>query len=344
MADCLVIRMLTAAEDVSVYAPLTAVALRPMLTCLLDPPPQQAWRPAQGDCVAWGIHNGSCAIGLLLARVEFGCDPGTDAEHGSLVVLSMAVRKPWRRLGLARKLLQQAQRWAQLYQLAELVVDVPLAQSCTPALDALTPPSQGWLASKSLLLVTIDNARSFAPLQRRMSALADRQQRRWGWRVAPLTKALLERHQQQVVDAYLPEWARAPWLDCNTQIESLAFDRSYCRVLLSSELIIGWIVCHRPAADLLRYSTVWVEPPWDRRGALFALLVNVVRDAHFAGEQHLEADQRLGVPIPKACFGVQPHNVAMHRLSVRLFQPLSSHWVETECRSLRLVQNQSAAK
>lgn len=343
MGDCVEIRLLTGAEDGYFYSPLTAAALRPLLSCLLDPPPEHAWRPAVGDCVAWGLQDGACAVGLLLARVEPTCDPGNDAGQQSLVVLSLAVRRPWRRRGFARGLLQQAQRWAQQHQLAALVFDVPLAQSCTVALDALTPPCRGWSATKGLLLVTLDDARRFAPLQRRLSALAERQQHRWGWRFAPLTEALQERLQQQVVDAALPEWARAPWIDCEAQTEPLAFDLSYCRVLLHGDVIIGWILCHRPAADLLRYSTLWVEPPWDQRGALFALLVNVVRDAHFAGQQHRAADQRLGVPIAKGCFAVQPLNAAMRRLSVRRFQPLSSHWVETERRCLRLLKSQNVS-
>lgn len=311
-------RLVSKAEAIR-YQRLTVAELRPLLVDLLSTTEQQ---PPSAGHFAWGVAEAGEPAGLLLTRLE------PTAAGLRLLVLSLAVRKPWRRRGLATQLLAAAVAWARQHGLASLAVDLPMRQPSTPALEALTSPARGWIDAPGLLLVTIAEPVRMDPLRRRIEALAQRQQQRWGLQVEPLGPKQLTQLQQRAADPALPAWARQPLTGAGAE-EPLDLD--HCQVLRAGDQVVGWLLCHRPSPALLRYSSAWVDPPWDQRGGMFVLLDAVISEAHFGAGP---AGGEQGFPIARGCFGFDLDNHAMARLSLRQFAPVASHWVETRRRAL----------
>lgn len=330
------IRLLNASDASSGFLTLTAVALRPLLHQLASPSQARDWIRGSSDCLAWGFTDGSSALGLLLARVESSTDSNDMTRPLTLVVLSLAVRRGWRRQGIAGALMDAAQNWARHHQIDAVAIDLPLDQPCTPALQAMTAPQDGWSVIDGLLLVTVAEPQRVVPLYKRLAAIAARQQARWGWHVEPLNDARLEYLRHQTAIPSLPQWAREPLIELSDASGAFLFDPEYCRLLLHDGSIIGWILCHRLTDEMLRYTAIWVEPPWDQRGALFELLVSVLRDAHFHGSLAPDSDQTQGSPFAKGCFGVQVCNEGMRRLSLRQFKAVACCWIETQRRIILL--------
>ncbi|MBM5808202.1 MAG: GNAT family N-acetyltransferase [Cyanobacteria bacterium M_surface_9_m1_291] len=320
------IRQIGSLEALQSFRGLTAAALAAALARVEAPSLHQSQAPACGAWLAWGVRRDQRPIALLVGRIESGPVDAAGALTPILTIASLAVRRAWRRQGVATQLLAHVRRWATLQNCAAMAIDVPLGQPSTEALQALTSPTAGWRDAPGQLLVTVASPQAFEPLAQRLAAMARRQQHRCAWGVEPITADHWQLLRQRAVDPDLPGWARPPLLEDSVAVVDL--DLQHCRVLRHGLDLVGWLLCHRPAPDLLRYTVAWVDPPWDRRGGMFALLADVMTSAHLAAG----AQASSGFPIARGCFGFAQDNHAMAALCRKHFRPVASHWIETQHR------------
>jgi GNAT superfamily N-acetyltransferase len=320
------IRQIDSQEALQAFRGLTAAALVHALACLEAPSPRLGQAPQAGAWLAWGVRRDQRPIALLVGRLESGQADASGEGGLTLTIASVVVSRSWRRQGVATQLLAHLRRWASLKGCHALALDVPMGLPSSAALQALTPPAAGWRNWPGQLLVTVASPQAFAPLAQRLAATAQSQQRRWGWWVELITADHWPLLRQRAVDRNLPGWARLPLLDDPAAVADL--DLQHCRVLRHGLDLVGWLLCHRPAPELLRYTVAWVDPPWDRRAGLFALLADVIPSAHLAAG----APAPCGFPIAKGCFGFAQDNHAMATLCRKHFRPVASHWIETQHR------------
>lgn len=253
----------------------------------------------------------SSAHALMAAGQTFAGLPAVLAvvkqtTHDVLEVISLAVAKPFRRLGLARQLLLWLQAQAQRLGLQSLSLSYPLGHASTAAMEHLT---RGWHHSQGLRLVHFDRAGGAALVQR-LAPLAARWQRsgrfalvRWQDMDADL-QCRLELLQQQA-----PSWAWSATADAALGQR----DALISQVLLDRDAVVGWLVAHRVGLSLFRVTQWWVKPEWRGRGLAVLLL-------HQACAESLNAQP----PYESFCFGVGAGSDEMLRICRRHLEPLAT--------------------
>lgn len=339
-------------KSVLFYYDLTVIELRPRLWQVLEPVSLEfdsSLKPRKpfvaGTVRAWGVRFENEPVGLLLCSIEFWSEPGEglsrlQSQRFALEVMSVAVRQPFRRRGLATSLLDAASVWTQQKGLSAILITMPLHQPGTSAIDRLTTSRNGWEDKPGIILATLASCLKVEPLLRRFQRIARRYQIRVGYRITPYPNELIPALKQRVEDPSLPGWAQPA--DPSTGVFGDApLDRCHSRLLWRDEKLIGWLVCHRPQQDLLRYTIGWVDAPWQRRGGLFVLLADVIEAAHFQGRPRSNtpdhgADQtQQGMPIARGCFGFKAENYLMLELCTKHFRPCCTHYIEARVRSKR---------
>ena len=112
--------------------------------------------------------------------------------------------------------------------------------------------------------------------------------------------------------------------------------QKHCRILRAENQVVGWLVSYHAGSNLLRYGRVWVDPKWQKRGGLVALIAETIESAHFSESQKsnnripLQAEYKLG------CFCFSCENVGMKNFSENHFRPVSADWVEIKKKVLVL--------
>jgi len=337
-------------KSILFYYDLTVTELRPQLWQVLEPLSLEndsllmSKKPlAAGTVRAWGVRLESEPVGLLVASIELWPGPGKglpgrEPQRLALDVMSIAVHQPFRRQGIATSLLDAASVWAQKRELAAILTTMPRHRPGTAAIERLTASKGGWEDKPGIILATLASSSKVEPLLRRFQRIAERYQIRMGYHIGSYPNELTPALKRRIEDASLPAWAQL--IDPSAGVFGDApLDRKYSRLLWQADKLIGWLVCHRPQQDLLRYTTGWVDEPWQRRGGLFVLLADVIEAAHFqarprsiaVGDDAYQIQQ--GIPIARGCFGFKAENYLMLELSEKHFRPCCTHYIETRVRS-----------
>ena len=318
---------------------LTSASLRPMLLSLVQGNSLRYCRPAAAN-FAWGVRSNSPTgepIAMLLARIQSLVIENTCTY--ALEICSLAVRKPWQGMGIARSLVNTAKQWAETQPLDQVYLVLPEHQPSTSALKCLTSPEAGWHDSPGKVIVTLSDPVKVGALLLRLEKMAKRQKQRWGWRIAQYPDELTPEIQARITAPDNPNLAR-PY-DPNIPYSIGSHSLTYSRLLMSDNKLIGWLAAHQITPELLRYNKVWVDPGWEKSGGLLAMVADVMRAAHFVEIDVQANNEKTCRPIPRGCFSFYPNHINMPRMSERHFRPIASEWVETRFRSFQL--NQAAA-
>ena len=277
------------------------------------------------ECV--GSDSGrSEPIGLLLAehvdshRQEQGSSTG-------VVVLSVVVKRAFRRQGFGRMLLSAVENWARRHAFTILRCPVPVPSSHSTPLLKLTAPDLGWSRTAGKVVVSLSIGPEVEHLLVRLERAAAYQARRSTWEIAPFPEQHTPSLQRRIQMAAEGELA-APWDPDDDDIQWVPAV-NHSRLLLENGRIIGWLITHFVSQDCLRYAKFWVDPGWEKSGAPLALLADVMRSAHFNGQDKV---------IQKGCLISHPTNPLLHHWIRKQFKPVCDRWVEIENHDLDLTK------
>ncbi len=345
-----VLEPLDGLKSILFYYDLTVTELRSQLWQVLEPPALEDDSSLMsnrllvaGTVRGWGVRLEKEPVGLLVASIKFWLEAGRglqglEPQRLALEVMSVAVRQPFRRRGIATSLIDAASVWAKKQGLAAILISVPLHRPGTAALERLTASKGGWEDKPGFILATLASSPQVEPLLRRFQRVAQRYRIRMGYDIGAYPNELTQALKQRVEDASLPAWAQP--IDPSTgTFGDAPLDLNYSRFLLQADKLVGWLVCHRPQQDLLRYTSGWVDEPWQSRGGLFVLLADVIEAAHFQVKPRSKAlgdgacQIQQGTPIARGCFGFKEDNYRMLELSEKHLRPCCTHYIETRIRS-----------
>ena len=247
------------------------------------------------ELVAVGALSGSEPVGLGLAR--------RDADGGMAEILSLFIQPPLWRGGLGTQLLAELEK--SLFQLG--CRRVCIAYNTGPSSAALecVLQKQGWQTPEAqMLLAQIgpEIARDRWVVELRVPPEFEV----FSWTdVTPADRATLESVRSSVPPALWPVESDAPIEPCNS-----------LGLRLNHE-IVGWMVTHRVAPCLVRYTALYIRAPWRSTTLSFALLAEAVR--------------RKARSLPAevlSSMAVQIDNRAMLRVAERRLRPHARLWEE----------------
>ncbi len=134
-------KLLSAAEATFDFRTLTVKALRPLLFEIKNhyPPAASAAKKTK-QLVAFGVNSPDIdkePIGFLLASIDHNTNEEDSEWESGLSILSLAVKKQWRRQGVAASLLQASIQFAKSAGLSGCSIDQPVGTNFAEALDRL---------------------------------------------------------------------------------------------------------------------------------------------------------------------------------------------------------------
>ncbi|MBK4729457.1 GNAT family N-acetyltransferase [Oxynema sp. CENA135] len=247
-------------------------------------------RSSEGDRgITYGISASIAGqlVGLILANYSH--------HQQTAEIISFLVLPQYRREGIGARLLRNLERFLAKIGCIHISVKYRTTAMTQLALESILK-NQNWQPPRSSFVLTktsIDRLKQ-APWVYRYSLpekftifpwieLSDRERKR-----------ILER--QQYPDALTP-FSNDPRLESINSL-GLRYQRE----------VIGWTITHRIASDTIRYSTMFVERPFQKFGRGFALLTESVR-------------RQIDSGIPYATAAVATENIGMLRCIERYFKP-----------------------
>ncbi|CAO3419679.1 hypothetical protein [Azospirillum endophyticum] len=300
---------MVAPEEAAALAPLTWTSYRSLLS-LADPEERRRCRPCA--VAAW---NGDQPAGLALSAVS----PGRPLEAGAQMLLSLTVARPWRRRGLALRLLAALESALPALGVRQLEVGYSSRLPGAGAFAA-TLRAAGWPEPEATRLRICGAVRDTVAVFRDRDSLMTRMRatgfRLWSWRergaeAEALAQAMIDRGEA-------PAWARP--IHWRTRLDpdlSLVIGHGTDDIAGAGGDIVGWALCvHQPDLTRWFFPVGWVRPPYDRHGWLMG--------AYAEGAERLAA--RHGddaVAVIETASG-QP---GMWRLFERRFEP-HAHWTD----------------
>ena len=296
------------------------------------PGSEQSSEDQDATFVAFGIERvgseseGAQPIGLLLAQRIDSHWQG-DASASGVLILSVAIQRSYRRQGFGRMLLKQVEDWARSNAFTVLRCPVPVPSSHATPLLKLTASDLGWTTTPGKVVVSLSIGSAVEHLLARLERAAAYQARHATWEIAPFPEQHTPSLQRRIQMAAEGELA-APWDPDDDDIQWVPAV-NHSRLLLENGRIIGWLITHFVSQDCLRYAKFWVDPGWEKSGAPLALLADVMRSAHFNGQDTV---------IPKGCLISHPTNPLLHHWIRKQFKPVCDRWVEIENHDLDLTR------
>ncbi|MBP2298272.1 GNAT family N-acetyltransferase [Azospirillum picis] len=295
--------------DAASLAPLTWASYRSLLS-LADPEERRLCRPCA--VAAW---DGDRPVGLALSAVT----PGRPLEEGEQTLLSLVVARPWRRRGLALRLLAALEDALPALGVARLGASYSSRLPAAAAFAA-TLRAAGWPEPEATRLRICGAVRDTVAVFRNRDSLLARLQadgfRLWSWRqrgveAEALARTLIDRGEA-------PAWAQP-------QHWSGTLDPDLSLVIGGADgMVAGWALCvHQPALARWFFPVGWVRPPYDRRGWLMG--------TYAAGAERV-AERHGGDAV--AVIETASEQAGMWRLFERRFQP-HAHWTDRMMASAR---------
>ena len=332
-------RLLSAAEATFDFRTLTVKALRPSLFEIRNHySPAASVAKNTTQLVAFGVNSPDIdkePIGFLLASINHNTNEEDSQWESALSILSLAVKKPWRRQAVASSLLEASIQFANSNGLTGCCIDQPTTTDFASALENLFSEEKGWRLSSESVIFTLDCSTSgIIELQKRFQLASLHQQRQWGWHVEQYPSVLTPALKSRLLDPNIPKWARP--IDLRQFPESDQVSPKHCRILRVENDVVGWLIAYHAGEDLIRYGKIWVDHLWQKRGGLVALLTDAVQAAHYPEVYSGSIDLTSSFKYKRGCCTYARENIAMRKFSEKHFRPVSAHWVEIARKTLRL--------
>lgn len=249
--------------------------------------------------LARGAH-----AGLALASVE---------ADGAAEILSVGVVEDARGRGLGTLLLQAleqllaGQRRARRFRIAW-----DSALPAAPALERILAKRGFSPPRREMQFAQIRSEMAASPWIARAVAKLPAAFRIFPWQeLSARERTALERARGEVPPALWPfEESESAPLDPHTSL-GLRFQAG------GENEIAGWMITHRVAPELVRYTSLFVRDRWRRPEITFALLAEAMRRCPAAHG-----------PAVRAALAVRAENAPMLRLLERKFRPFAAAWHE----------------
>lgn len=254
------------------------------------------------ELVAAGITFAGLPAALVVGRLS--------STRAGLVLLSLVVAEPFRRMGLATQLLHWLCAEARRLGWPSLSLSYPLGHASTGPMIRLTDSQLGWLRMPGLRLVHLDRTGGQA-LVERLEPLAAHWQRSGRFRLRRWQSLSPEQQHQLDILPTTPGWASTSQGRLDGPLGK--HDGEISQVLFDNERPVGRLIAHRVGHSLFRVSQWWVEPALQGNGVSLVLLKQAIADA-------LETQPRYRA----GCFGVAAASGAMLVLCQRYLEPLAS--------------------
>jgi len=331
-------RLLSAAEATFDFRTLTVKALRPLLFEIKNHyQSSESVAKNKKNLVAFGVNSPEKdkePIGFLLASINHNTSEEDSRWKSGLEILSLAVKKPWRKQRVATSLLHASIQFAKSAGLCGCCIDQPTTTGFASALEHLFSEKRGWCLSSESVIFTLDCSTSgIIELQKRFQLASLHQQRQWGWHVEQYPSALTPALKSRLLDPNIPKWARP--IDLSQFPESDQVLPTHCRILRVENDIVGWLIAFHAGEDLIRYGKIWVDNLWQKRGGLVALLTDAVQAAHYPESYGGSLNFTSSIKYKRGCCSFARENIAMRKFSEKNFRPVSAHWVDIATKTLR---------
>jgi ribosomal protein S18 acetylase RimI-like enzyme len=218
-------------------------------------------------------------------------------------VISLFVAPDYRQMGIASQLLQHIETGLRRLNCPQMVIMYPVSELTAQGLEPILQ-QQGWQSPKMEFLITKTTIEALKqadwvyqyPLPEKFTVFP--------W--IELTQAEHDRIcQRHTFPESLNPFSPDPRLE---PINSLG--------LRYQDEIIGWTINHRVAPDTIRYSTMFVEPKFQRMGRGFSLLTEAIK-------------RQIDSGIPYLTTAVASDNLAMLQCADRHYRPYATYLSES---------------
>jgi len=253
-------------------------------------------QPQQGELFGVSAAIEGSLVGLAIAELQADL-PESQSPPRSAELLSLFVLPECRQQGIGSKLVQHLEASLRQNGAEALRVSYQATALTQAALEPLLH-QQGWQPPESTFLLGETTGDRIAeapwlagyPLPTNFTVFP--------WQELTQVEATALRQQSY------PE-SLSPWTN-DARIEPLN-----SLGLRYEGRVIGWMLTHRVAADTIRYSTLYVMPPYQKLGRAVALLALAVK-------------RQLQSNVPSYKFAVAADNTLMQRFVHRRLQPYLS--------------------
>lgn len=218
-------------------------------------------------------------------------------------IISLLVIPQYRKQGIGSKLIQNLEKALIKMDCPQVQLNYRANESTTAALEPLLQ-HQGWQPPKTEFLITKTTIEVLKQAPWVYQYPLPSQFTVFPW--VDLTE--VERAQIQQRKAYSD--ALSPF-DSDPRLETLN-----SLGLRYQERVIGWTITHRVAADTIRYSSMFVEPSFQRMGRGFSLLAEAVQ-------------RQIDSGILYASTAVSSANTQMLRCAERHYKPYATYLSES---------------
>ena len=301
-------------------------------SCLGQDPTVEALQ--EGRVLIWGVQIRQESIGaddvkcgVLIAKII----KSLNANGENLLLLSViSIVFPAPKLSklLGPILLQHVLKFASEYGFSGVHIGCPQKGEYGTFIRSLTASVGSWITRPGKVVVRLSNIQSVGPLLTRLEKAVERKKGTAQWQIEPYDSNALS-HWQDRIAFSTDNNLGIPWdPDDHSYDWKPAFQ--YSRVLKSDNAIIGWLICHFVADDVLRYGKLWVDPGWEQSGAPLAMLCDVMRSAHFQPTSTERFGKTTGYPVSAGCFISHPPNIKLNRFAINKFKPVCDSWTELE--------------
>ena len=301
-------------------------------SCLGQDPTVEALQ--EGRVLIWGVQIRQESIGAvdvkcgaLIAKIIKTLNAnGDDSLLLSVISIIFAAPKLSKLMGPI--LLQHILKFASDNGLSGVHIGCPQRGEYGTFVRSLTASVGSWITRPGKVVVRLSDIQSVGPLLMRLEKAVERKKGSAQWQIEPYDSNELS-HWQDRIAFSTDNNLGIPW-DPDDHSYDWKPSIQYSRVLKSDNAIIGWLICHFIADDVLRYGKLWVDPGWEQSGAPLAMLCDVMRSAHFQPRSTECAGNPMGYPISAGCFISHPSNNNLHRFVTSKFKPVCDSWTELE--------------
>jgi len=281
---------------------------------------------SNSSLLAWGVkiktskQKNVANVALLIGEIDVIIN-----KDGNLLELlsiySIVVAKKLRRYGLARCLIANVILWSKDYGLDGVRLPIPLSSKNINALRSLSRSEEGWISTTGHVVGNVIDSEATKVLLERLERSSSYQRRTASWKITEFPKLPSKIIENRIAFSKEKGW-QTPW-DPASGDHRWTPCREYSRLAWHNGEIIGWLITSLVSHDSLHYSKLWVDPGWEKSGAAFAMLSEVVRSAHFAND---------GQRIKNARFISFNDNYRHHHWMKQKIRPICDKWSEIDNR------------
>ena len=288
----------------------------------------------EGNILIWGVQirqelAGAVDVkcGVLIAKIIKSLG-NKDIQAHLLSVISITFAAPKVAKLFGPILLEYVLEFASDHGFSGVHIGCPQKGEYGEFVRCLTASVGSWVPRPGKVVVRLSDVQRVGPLLTRLEKAAERKKGSAQWQIEPYDSNALS-HWQDRIKFSTENNLGIPW-DPDDSSYDWEPSVQYSRVLKFNNEIIGWLICHFIADDVLRYGKLWVDPGWEQSGAPLAMLCDVMRSAHFQPNSTECFDKPMGYPISVGCFISHPSNDNLHRFVTNKFQPVCDSWTEIE--------------